>query len=124
VLDTVAGVLTAECRTSDTVCRFGGEEFAVILPETPGQHALQVAERLRKKIAQLKIGVPVTASIGIGAAKGSKNLRAEHLVAEADAALYEAKRRGRNRIEISLFSTGAVSDLGLFRNFKAAMASA
>jgi diguanylate cyclase (GGDEF)-like protein len=124
VLEAVAGVLTSECRTSDTVCRFGGEEFAVVLPETPGQHAVQVADRLRTKIAQLQIGVPVKASIGIGAAKGVKNLQADHLIAQADAALYEAKRRGRNRVELSMAGTGAVSDLALFRNLKAAMASA
>jgi len=123
-LEAVAQVLTAQSRTSDTVCRFGGEEFAIILPETTHANAQVVAERIRKKIAALDVGFPVTASIGIGSAKVTKSLLPDHIIAEADGALYEAKRKGRNRVESSVLNTGVVSDLRMFRSFKAAMATA
>ena len=55
-LESVAQVLTAMSRTSDTVCRLGGEEFAIILPETTNANAIVVAERIRKKISQLDLG--------------------------------------------------------------------
>ena len=124
VLEKVAEVLTACSRTSDTVCRFGGEEFALILPETPLKSACVVAERIREAINEMHIGFPVTVSIGVGSAKGYKSLLPEHLIAEADAALYEAKRRGRNRSEASLFSQGLMPDLSFFRRFNPAAASA
>jgi diguanylate cyclase (GGDEF)-like protein len=123
-LEAVAQVLTSMSRTSDTVCRFGGEEFAIILPETTNFNAVIVAERIRKKIAQLDLGFPLTASIGVGSAKVSKCLLPEHIIAEADGALYEAKRKGRNRVESVVMNTGVVSDLRLFRKFKVALASA
>lgn len=123
-LEAVAQVLTAQSRTSDTVCRFGGEEFAIILPETSGANALVVAERIRKKIAALDVGFPLTASIGVGSAKVTNSLTPDHLIAEADGALYEAKRRGRNRVESSALNTGVVSELRLFRGFRAAVATA
>lgn len=123
-LEAVAQVLTAQSRTSDTVCRFGGEEFAVILPETSNANALVVAERIRKKIAQLDLGFPITASIGVASSKVTSSLLPEHIIAEADGALYEAKRKGRDRVESVVLSTGVVTDLRLFRNFKAAMATA
>lgn len=123
-LEAVAQVLTSMSRTSDTVCRFGGEEFAIILPETTNSNAVIVAERIRKKIAQLDLGFPLTASIGVGSAKVSKCLLPEHIIAEADGALYEAKRKGRNRVESVVMNTGVVSDLRLFRKFKVALASA
>jgi len=106
------------------VCRFGGEEFALILPETPLKSACVVAERIREAINEMHIGFPVTVSIGVGSAKGYKSLLPEHLIAEADAALYEAKRRGRNRSEASLFSQGLMPDLSFFRRFNPAAASA
>lgn len=123
-LEAVAQVLTSQSRTSDTVCRFGGEEFAIILPETTNCNAAIVAERIRKKIAQLDLGFPVTASVGIGSAKVTKSLLPDHIIAEADGALYEAKRKGRNRVESSVLNTGVVSDLQLFRKFRAAVATA
>lgn len=123
-LEAVAQVLTAMSRTSDTVCRFGGEEFAIILPETTNANAVVVAERIRKKIAQLDLGFTVTASIGVGSAKVTKSLLPEHLIAEADGALYEAKRKGRNRVESVVLNTGVVSDLRMFQKFKAALATA
>ncbi|MGE4543761.1 MAG: diguanylate cyclase [Pedobacter sp.] len=123
-LEAVGQVLSAMSRTSDTVCRFGGEEFAIILPETTNANAVIVAERIRKKIAQLDLGFTLTASIGVGSAKVTKSLLPEHIIAEADGALYEAKRKGRNRVETVVMNTGVVSDLRLFKKFKVAMATA
>lgn len=123
-LAAVAQVLREQSRISDTVCRFGGEEFAVILPETNNANAATVAERIRKKIAQLELEFPITASIGVGSVKVTKQLLPDHLIAEADGALYEAKSQGRNRVQSSVLGAGVVSDLSLFRKFKTAMASA
>ena len=96
-LKKVAQVMEKELRKSDTVCRYGGEEFAIVLPETPPSHAYAVAERIRKKIARLSLGFSVTASIGLGSSMGATAITPETLVREADKALYAAKNAGRNR---------------------------
>lgn len=86
----------------DVAARMGGEEFAVVLPQTPMQMALRAAERLRQNIecAQLEYqGNPfcLTSSFGVAAWRsGERDLKAA--IARADAALYEAKRLGRNRV--------------------------
>jgi len=113
VLAKVASVLREQSRTSDTVCRYGGEEFAIILPETPGIHAQMVAERIRREIGALKLDVPVTASIGIKCAELANELVPEFVIAGADAALYAAKRNGRNRCELAVVEQNAYCDLHL-----------
>jgi two-component system chemotaxis family response regulator WspR len=102
VATTIAGVLH---RASDVVSRYGGEEFAVLLPQTDAAGALHTAEEIRRHIEGLAIPHPaapagiVTASVGVAtaipAADGSGG---ETLLQHADAALYEAKRTGRNRV--------------------------
>jgi two-component system, cell cycle response regulator len=91
-------------RGIDLACRYGGEEFVVIMPETDMAVAAMVAERLRRRIAadpfaiqQGARTVPVTISIGIAALRG-KDDNAAGLVKRADQALYRAKRDGRNRV--------------------------
>lgn len=91
-------------RASDLVARYGGEEFAVLLPECAEEQARTLAEILRARIEGLRYpheaapaGV-VTVSVGVAAAVPSKGLSPEDLVRRADEALYEAKRRGRNRV--------------------------
>jgi len=85
------------------VGRLGGEEFAIILPQTEGANAFEVAERLRKTVADtgvvLQQGLPIhfTVSIGVVALHGS-NTNIEILLNQADKALYEAKHTGRNRV--------------------------
>ena len=89
----------SELRGVDTPARFGGDEFAVILPQAYSEGALLVAERLRARIEQIEIPRfgTLSASIGVASFPADASSRAE-LVRTADAALYEAKRSGRNRV--------------------------
>lgn len=88
-----------ELRGVDTPARFGGDEFAVILPQAYSEGAMLVAERLRVRIEQIEIPGfgTLSASIGVASFPADASCRAE-LVRTADAALYEAKRNGRNRV--------------------------
>lgn len=104
---TVAKVINAYIRGGDQAARFGGEEFLVLLPDTGSVEARRIAGRLRRAIQTTPIVAPdgaplprVTASIGV--AEGMPGEAADALVARADAALYQAKREGRNRVRISL----------------------
>ena len=89
-------------RDADIFGRYGGEEFAVILPETPVFGALEVAERIRKIIAGSAIdfeGQSISFSVSVGVASyDSADNRYEDLISEADSALYQAKSLGRNQI--------------------------
>lgn len=113
VLIQVSQTLRQVSRASDIVARYGGEEFTLILPETPASDAGVLAERARQQIESLEIGgvrTRVTLSLGVAAhVRGSSK---EDLIESADAALYAAKRRGRNRVcfveEIS--GDGSVSE--------------
>jgi len=98
VLAATAKAVTDVLRPTDLFGRYGGEEFAILLSETSLEQALQCAERVRASIASLKFSQPVqvTASFGITAADASTD-SLPALIAEADAALYCAKRSGRNR---------------------------
>jgi diguanylate cyclase (GGDEF)-like protein len=93
----VVGTTLAESlhRAGDLVARYGGEEFAVLLPETDAEHALRVAEMLRERVAA---ATPVTISAGVSTIVPDLGGASFVLVADADAALYEAKRSGRNRV--------------------------
>jgi diguanylate cyclase (GGDEF)-like protein len=102
VLKFLANVLISAKRASDVVGRIGGEEFAILLPETSKEAALVIAERLRQlaqtcapAIAGEKLDV--TISIGVAAAS-IRTSGMETLCRQADQALYEAKRSGRNRV--------------------------
>ncbi|MCD4687867.1 MAG: diguanylate cyclase [Desulfuromonadaceae bacterium] len=124
VLEKVAQVLREQSRSSDTVCRYGGEEFAIILPETPRSHAQMVAERIRRKVSVLDLGFAVTASIGINCAERPEGLVPKVLIAGADEALYAAKRNGRNRCEIAGKPAVHFPDLSFIYPFKQAAATA
>lgn len=98
-LQCFASLLKSSARSSDIVCRFGGEEFAVILPECDPEQAFMAAERLRKKISRYDFGFPLTVSIGLAATMNGQ-YSPKQLLENADLALYSAKERGRNRTEI------------------------
>lgn len=103
VLKTVAGTLRSALREYDLASRFGGEEFAMILPETDILHATQVAERVRNMVAHLKFDGPLaklqmTISLGVATFPDKNIKNIEDLIRLADDALYAAKREGRNRV--------------------------
>jgi diguanylate cyclase (GGDEF)-like protein/PAS domain S-box-containing protein len=107
--DPVLVALAKQCRESvreiDLVGRYGGEEFVILLPETDLETARDVAERLRKIIAQMQIQTEVgilsiTVSMGV-ASYDEKTPDLETLIARADQAMYVAKRKGRNRVVVS-----------------------
>ena len=102
VLRGVASAITGAVRDEDTPARYGGEEFAVLLRRTDGEQAGEVAERIRRAVvklhpASLGITEPVTVSVGVAVA-GPDGVPVQDLVKRADAALYRAKRQGRDRV--------------------------
>jgi diguanylate cyclase (GGDEF)-like protein len=97
VLQTVARLCHQALRDADIIGRYGGEEIAVMMPQTRFDQACQVAERLRSIVEHYSGGVPVTISIGVSVMDASDpNL--EMLLDRADRALYSAKQSGRNRV--------------------------
>lgn len=103
VIIAIAATLKSTLRESDGCGRYGGEEFLLILPELGVQDVCFLAERIRKKIEELKIfeidNLPVTASLGV--AVFNPLMPDENLISLADRALYEAKHSGRNRVVIA-----------------------
>jgi len=132
VLKTVARLIGQATRQLDIQCRYGGEEFAVILPTTGILLASQVAERLRTMIEEQVIEIPgeslrVTASIGLSECSQAGQHTTNSLIEEADKNLYLAKSEGRNQVRYktaSLEEDNAVSHeekdalLGLFGDFE------
>jgi len=101
-LSQIGKILQAEFRKSDVLGRLGGEEFAILLPDTPLNQAQELAEKLRQTIAATPIGCQdkqLSITVSIGVASGSYNL--ETLLPQADAAMYQAKTEGRNRTVIA-----------------------
>ena len=101
VLETVAALLGKTLRNIDFAARFGGEEFAVILPETSAQNAFEIAERLRARMEALDVmhrGQPVRVTVSGGVTAAEDHMTAADMVRAADQLLYRAKSEGRNRI--------------------------
>jgi diguanylate cyclase (GGDEF)-like protein len=102
VLRHVANTLRRTLRPADVLCRFGGEEFAILLRESKPNQAADIAERLRTGVASipdLPGGVRVTISIGLAISRPGES--PEGLIARGDQAMYRSKREGRNRVSIS-----------------------
>jgi two-component system cell cycle response regulator len=100
VLAHLGHVLSGSVRPGDAVARLGGEEFVVLLQGVTTEGALTAAERLREAAAEVgPVGVPrVTVSIGVALADPAEDVTADDLMRRADAALYSAKRAGRDRV--------------------------
>ncbi len=100
VIRSVAGIVSGTVRASDVSGRYGGEEFAVVLPDTDGPGAIVIAERIRRRIESATLGqsaaLRCTVSIGIAEARPDAD-DAGDWISRADRALYAAKRLGRNR---------------------------
>lgn len=102
-LQHLAALLKHQIRRIDIACRYGGEEFTVILPSTPLNLAMEVAERLRRAIEatplQFEQGeLPLTVSIGVESYRAEMQLSRDEFVHLTDGYLYQAKQDGRNRI--------------------------
>jgi diguanylate cyclase (GGDEF)-like protein len=105
-LGAIIGPIQAELRQSDVIGRYGGEEFVVILSSADAASAHPIAERILRRVAGLQVegfGPPIrlTCSIGV-ASSDTLGVWGEHLIARADAAVYAAKRSGRNRVQVAL----------------------
>jgi len=103
VLKGIANILVSEVRTTDVVCRYGGEEFAIIFPETHLNLAVKVADRIREMIAFTPVNyeggeIDVTASMGASVYMKSSTLDIGDFIDSVDKYLYEAKQSGRNCI--------------------------
>lgn len=103
VLKTFAKILKESCRGQDLVARFGGEEFAIILSQTKAATAHAIAQRIRNRLEKTVFTfddrqLQMTASIGLATCQEGITVSASNLVKQADRALYQAKRSGKNRV--------------------------
>ncbi|NCB31969.1 MAG: GGDEF domain-containing protein, partial [Clostridia bacterium] len=101
VLKALAKVLIGGIRVTDTVGRWGGEEFLFVLPETSKEGARVVLDRIRKRVSEINLRyrdvvIPLTISIGMSYCE--RKCERDSILKEADLALYEAKHAGKNRV--------------------------
>lgn len=118
-LRSLADILSNEVRTTDIVCRYGGEEFAMIFPETHLNLAVKVADRIRKQISSAPIAIDdgeikLTVSMGASVYMKFSVLDVNDFVASVDKYLYEAKQSGRNCIcHIDYTELRSVTEVGV-----------
>jgi diguanylate cyclase (GGDEF)-like protein/putative nucleotidyltransferase with HDIG domain len=104
VLKGIAEVFRSQLRHYDVPARFGGEEFSILLPETPPEQALEIAERIRRAVAERTFDVetssePIRATVSIGVSAYPRDAQdSNELIHQADLAVYRAKLQGRNRV--------------------------
>lgn len=97
----VADAIRAELRETDFAARYGGDEFVILLPHADAAHARILAERLRRAVRRIEVdggSIPLRASFGVASAGPGADCGGETLVRAADAALYRAKRTGRDKV--------------------------
>ena len=104
VIGVLGGICISQCRQTDFFGRLGGEEFAILMPETSLEDAQNMAERCRLELAETDIDIgekkiTVTTSIGLAELRPGEDLSS--LISRADAALYDAKDSGRNRTALA-----------------------
>ena len=111
VLKFFAQFIRANLRQEDVVCRIGGDEFSVILPDTKADDASLLFERIRKKLGRIELSIDGRSRIGLsfscGLATFKSDYMAEDLIEEADLSLYTAKAKGRNRVVVAAISPAA-----------------
>ncbi|HMB94728.1 MAG TPA: GGDEF domain-containing protein, partial [Tepidisphaeraceae bacterium] len=103
LLKALAEFFLKKLRASDIVCRYGGDEFVLLLPHATAEEAAVAAQRISDEFRQSSAGIlsrqeGVTMSVGVGSLARHQPSGAEQLVAKADKGLYEAKAAGRNKI--------------------------
>lgn len=103
VLRRLAGIISSTLRSSDLFCRYGGEEFLIVLPHTGLERALEAGERICRRVAgepfrDQGLEIPLTVSLGAAVLDPTAKDPGKELIAAADRALYRAKREGRNRV--------------------------
>jgi diguanylate cyclase len=104
VLKAVSNALLRSIRRFDVCCRYGGDEFVVVLPGTAAVQAAAVAERMRGAVSSLQLssnGQPFGVTLSIGIAEHSAHMTAEALKAQADHAMYGSKNAGKNRVTVT-----------------------
>ncbi len=106
VLKKIGDILRETSRESDVLTRYGGDEFVIVLPQTNSQNAVNMAERIRKKIEKYSFKsnnyqFSCTLSLGVATAPDKKIKSSKDLLERADRALYESKRSGRNMVSLS-----------------------
>ncbi|MCW9045639.1 MAG: diguanylate cyclase [Alphaproteobacteria bacterium] len=105
VLAYVSGIFQSQIRSSDVLCRWGGEEFIILLPNCDKTEATKLANEVRRKISESKFlssGGELTITVSGGVAEYLDGDEADNLLFRSDKALYQAKENGRNKIEISI----------------------
>lgn len=101
VLVQITQAMRASIRKSDILCRWGGEEFIIMLPSTSEHQAYLVAEKLRSMISQINFGLATVLTCSFGVASIKENEELDAFIARSDVALYEAKKNNRNCVMIS-----------------------
>ena len=111
VLKSLSQTMEATQRKSDTIVRLGGEEFAILLPDTNEEQAIQIAEKLRHKIEQTPVNLTTdneinyTISLGVSQINTLTDKNIDDSLQRADEALYRAKEKGRNNVQSTHFKS-------------------